>query len=114
MRRLQCEYCGEKFDGKLRRCPHCGGLNKLAYQYEINEGRETALDRAADGGEAGAVAQPKQGVVKPKTIEELKRFAAEHNLPLRDMRVHLGEDYSGPKAYGIYRAEDGRFVKQEG
>ena len=114
MKKLSCEYCGEKFDGKLRRCPHCGGMNKLAFQYEQNEAREAAAEKAARGEDGAAAApqatEPKQGVRKPKTIEELKLFAAEHDLPLRDMRVHLGEDYDGAKAYGIYRAEDGSFV----
>ncbi len=47
---------------------------------------------------------------KPATIEELKAFCEEKQMPLEKMRFFIGEDYSGPKAYGIYRADDGDFV----
>lgn len=46
----------------------------------------------------------------PKTIEELKAFSDEHNLPLKDMRFFLGEDFKEPKAFGIYKDDDGNFV----
>lgn len=39
----------------------------------------------------------------PSTIEELRAYCQRHNLPLADMRVFLGEDYRGAKAFGIYR-----------
>ena len=47
----------------------------------------------------------------PKTIEELKAWAKAMNLPLADMRTFIGEDYRGPKAFGIYKdPDDGTFV----
>lgn len=46
----------------------------------------------------------------PKTIEELKAFSDKHNLPLKDMRFFLGEDFKEPKAFGIYKDDDGNFV----
>ena len=46
----------------------------------------------------------------PKTIEELRAFAESHNLPLRDMRFFIGEDYKEPRAFGIYEESDGNFV----
>lgn len=39
----------------------------------------------------------------PKTLEELKIFAYENHIPLEKLHMHLGEDYSGAKAFGIYQ-----------
>ena len=39
----------------------------------------------------------------PKTLEELKTFAFENHIPLDKLHMHLGEDYPGPKAFGIYQ-----------
>lgn len=44
--------------------------------------------------------------VIPKTIDELKAFATENNIPLEKLHVHLDEDYHAPKAFGIYRDRD--------
>ena len=46
----------------------------------------------------------------PKTIEELKEFCRAYELPLERMRFFIGEDYKEPKAFGIFRNEDGKFV----
>ena len=46
----------------------------------------------------------------PKTIEELKEFCRAYDLPLERMRFFIGEDYKEPKAFGIFRNEDGKFV----
>lgn len=46
----------------------------------------------------------------PETIEELKAFCGEHNLPLEKMRFFIGEDYRGPRAFGIFRDADGNCV----
>lgn len=46
----------------------------------------------------------------PKTIEELKEFCRAYDLPLERMRFFIGEDYKEPKAFGIFKNEDGRFV----
>ena len=56
-------------------CPNCGAVNEN-------------LMRSADG--------------IPKTIEELKAFSDKHNLPLKDMRFFLGEDFKEPKAVSIH------------
>ena len=55
----------------------------------------------------GAEIQPPQ---EPKTIYELRWFCAQHNMPLAQMRFFLGEDYEGPRAFGIYQDDDGDFV----
>ena len=46
----------------------------------------------------------------PKTIYELRWFCAQHNMPLAQMRFFLGEDYEGPRAFGVYQDDDGDFV----
>ena len=82
--KIRCEYCEQFIDDTEETCPHCGAVNPAA-------------SRAASG--------------VPRTVEELKAFAERHNLPLAKMRVFLGENYTGPRAYGIYRDEDsGEFV----
>ena len=99
MKKRVCEYCGQKYDPTGLRCPHCGGPNPRA------ETSRPAAEAAADGETQG-----KRGVKKPATIAELRDFAVEHRLPLAKMRVHLGEDYRGARAYGVYQAENGDFV----
>ena len=46
----------------------------------------------------------------PQTIEELKAFCAEKGMPLEKMRFFIGENIQQPKAFGIYRDENDRFV----
>ena len=101
MKKITCEYCGEKFNDTAQRCPHCGGPNRLASQAQ-GESRLTEKDPRQSA--------KKRGAAKPRTIDELRAFAAAHKLPLDRMRVHLGEDYRGPKAFGIYQAKDGSYV----
>lgn len=74
--KIPCEYCGQMISEIEQTCPHCGAVNRR-------------LKRAAYG--------------VPTTIEELRAYCRYHNLPLADMRVFLGEDYRGAKAFGIYR-----------
>lgn len=74
--KIKCDYCGQFIEDTDMVCPHCGATNNAA-------------SRTASG--------------VPKTIEELKVFAAQHNLPLDKMRFFIGEDYSGPRAFGIYQ-----------
>ncbi|MBP5222315.1 MAG: hypothetical protein J6Z35_04040, partial [Lachnospiraceae bacterium] len=39
----------------------------------------------------------------PQTLEELQTFVIMHEIPLEKLHMHLGENYSGPNAYGIYQ-----------
>lgn len=77
----RCEYCGAFINDTDKVCPNCGGVNENVI-------------RSAEG--------------IPKTIEELKAYAAAHNLPLEQMRFFIGVDYREPKAFGIYE-ENGVF-----
>lgn len=64
--KVTCEYCGGYMQDTDETCPNCGDANQN-------------LRRGADG--------------IPRTIEELKAFAAEKNLPLSKMRFFLGMDF---------------------
>ena len=73
---IKCEYCDGFFDDQRENCPHCGATNKH-------------IRRVSDQ--------------NPRTIDELKKYVADHNVPVQQMHFHIGEDYKGPKAFGIYR-----------
>ena len=78
----KCEYCGSFINDTDKVCPHCGATNENVI-------------RSASG--------------IPKTIDELKEYAKENNLPLKQMRFFIGEDYKEPKAFGIFE-KDGIFT----
>ena len=77
--RVKCEYCGSWIDESDSACPNCGAPN-------------AKFKRAAEG--------------VPTTIDELKKWAAAHNLPLDQMRTYIGENHKGPRAFGIYYDEN--------
>ncbi len=82
--KIKCDWCGSWINDFDQVCPNCGGVNNN-------------YNRHANG--------------VPQTIEELKAWAKEMNLPLEEMRTFIGEDYKGAKAFGIYKDEtDGTFV----
>ena len=82
--KIKCDWCGSWINDFDQVCPNCGGVNNN-------------YNRHANG--------------VPQTIEELKVWAKEMNLPLEEMRTCIGEDYKGAKAFGIYKDEtDGTFV----
>ena len=82
--KIQCDYCGQMIPETAQVCPNCGAAN-------------SRVKRTAYG--------------VPATIEELRAYCSHHNLPLSDMRVFIGEDYRGAKAFGIYRDErTGHFI----
>ena len=82
--KVKCEYCESYIDDFEEHCPNCGAVNEN-------------MKRMANG--------------IPQTIEELKDFCVDHNLPLPKMRFYIGENYRLPKAYGIYKDEDtGEFI----
>lgn len=72
-----CEFCGQSIGDNLEKCPNCGA-NNAHYQ------------RAA--------------IKQPKTIEELKLWYEQNNLPPEDVtRFFIGKNYTSPKAYGIFK-----------
>lgn len=75
----KCPRCGEPLDPGAAFCPHCGVPND-AFITEL----------PPDG-------QP------PRTIEELRAWCLSKGMPLRQMRVFIGEDFDRPMAFGIYR-----------
>ena len=48
----------------------------------------------------------------PKTIEELKQWYVDRNLPAENVtRFFIGKDYKGAKAFGIYEDEEtGKYI----
>lgn len=81
--KVRCDYCRQMIDDGLDKCPNCGAT--------INKNR-TAKEQ-------------------PETIEELQEWYRQHNLPPEEVtRFFIGKDYREPKAFGIYRTDDGDFV----
>lgn len=83
--KITCSYCGGKFKDTMESCPNCGA--------------------------------PNEGVVRttssqPVTIEQLKEWYTSKGLPPYDVtRFFIGENYTKPKAFGIYKDErTGNFV----
>lgn len=76
---VKCNYCDNYFEDTLEKCPYCSAPNEHI--------RRTANKL-------------------PKTIDELKEYCRVNNVPVDKMRFHIGENYKGAKAYGIYRDGD--------
>ena len=81
MNKVKCGFCGSLMNTVDEKCPSCGAVN-------------TNYVRTSDD--------------TPKTIEELQEWCNDNGLDLKNMHIHLGEDYKGAKAFGIYR--DGSYV----
>ena len=80
---IKCEYCSGFFEDTLENCPHCGGINNN-------------IRRVTD--------------TTPKTIEELKKWYADRNLPpYETTRFFIGQNYTAPRAFGIYE-ENSEFI----
>ncbi len=82
--KIKCDYCGQMIDETLQTCPNCGaalsGANRMAH-------------------------------TQPQTIEELKQWYVDHNLPPEHVtRFFIGKNITEPKAFGIYKDENGDFV----
>ena len=78
----KCPYCGGVVRSDETICPHCGAAN-----------------------EAYVVDTPRT-VFRPRSIRELEEYCAERGMPLLRMRFFIGEDYRGPRAFGVYREGD--------
>ncbi len=83
--KIKCTYCRAFINDYDEVCPNCGGHNDN-------------LKRNANN--------------VPQTIEELKQWYVDHNLPnYYTTRFFIGENYLYPKAFGIYKDEQtGNFI----
>lgn len=93
----KCPFCGENTPAGAEFCPNCGTrlTEKPAVQTPDPAEKNTSGRARYD---------------KPRTIAELQAFCRDKGMPLEKMRFFIGEDYPAPRAFGIYRAEDGDFV----
>lgn len=74
---VKCDFCGSFMEDNEYSCPNCGATN-------------AHMKRTAPQ--------------TPKTIEELKNWYEERNLPpYETTRFFIGIDYKEPKAFGIYK-----------
>lgn len=83
--KVTCEFCNGYYDETQETCPSCGAPNPH-------------LKRVSSD--------------TPTTIEELKEWYANSNLPPEDVtRFFIGRNFTGAKAYGIYKNEtSGKFI----
>ena len=83
--KIKCEYCNSEINDYDEKCPNCGAVNNR-------------LNRTANDA--------------PKTIEQLKQWYIDRNLPDEMItRFFIGTNYSFPKAFGIYKDYNtGNFV----
>lgn len=80
---FKCDYCNGNYDDTLENCPHCGAQNNH-------------IRRVADA--------------TPKTIAELKQWYIDRKLPPSEVtRFFIGENYTKPRAFGIYE-ENGKYI----
>ena len=82
----KCIICSADVISCEKTCPHCGAVNE------------------------NFVSGSSPSFIWPKTIDELKEYCAQLKLPLTRLRFFIGENYQAPKAYGIYKAADDRFI----
>ena len=80
-RQVICRYCGASILTLNRFCPNCGAANP---EYT----------------------PPSTGPIIPETIAQLQEYCEIHRLPLKDIHFHIGENYTKPKAIGIFQSGD--------
>lgn len=76
--KIKCDFCESYFEDTESSCPYCGGANTAVGNHRFSNG-------------------------VPKTIEELKQWAEQCNVPLAEMRVYIGDNNYSPKCIGIYK-----------
>ena len=74
--KIKCEYCGNYLSDTDEKCPNCMAPN----EHLKRVGNEV-----------------------PQTIDELKLWYGEHNLPPEETtRFFIGKDIKEPRAFGVY------------
>jgi len=82
--KITCEYCNALFDDNSKFCPMCGAANKSIRLSTTNE---------------------------PITIDELRTWYTERNLPPYDVtRFYIGYNYNNVKSFGIYKQDKNFYV----
>ena len=83
--KIKCDYCGSFISDTEEKCPNCGAVNNHLQRNTM---------------------------AAPKTIEELKQWYKDRNLPPEETtRFFIGKNYEKPRAFGIYKDEtSGNFV----
>ncbi|MBR4461067.1 MAG: hypothetical protein IKS51_00570 [Erysipelotrichaceae bacterium] len=77
MPQIKCEYCGSYIEETDKKCPYCNAVNRN-------------FKRVVSG--------------TPQTIEELKQWYQDRNLPPEEVtRFFIGKDIREARAFGIYR-----------
>lgn len=81
--KIKCDYCSNTYEDTQPRCPSCGAPNPS----------QNPTDK------------------KPRTIEELAEWYQARKLPpYETTRFFIGINYQYPKAFGIYKDENGDFI----
>ncbi len=83
--KITCDYCGFTYEDTLENCPSCGAPNPTHKGVTVDS---------------------------PKTIEELRQWYRDRNLPPEEVtRFFIGTNYTEPRAFGIYFDENtGNYV----
>ncbi|MBR2760713.1 MAG: zinc-ribbon domain-containing protein [Solobacterium sp.] len=100
MTSVKCPYCGAMILSENRFCPNCGAANH-------------------------AYVLPGKSNPMPETIAELKEYCEMKKIPLKAIHFHIGENYRGARAIGIYRdgenvivyknkSDGSRFIRYQG
>lgn len=81
--KIKCDYCGNTYEEFQEKCPNCGAPNPSHHD----------------------------GDNQPRTIEELKKWYEDRHLPPPETtRFFIGVNYTKPRAFGIYRDDNGEFI----
>ena len=82
--KVKCNYCGALIEETSETCPKCGA--------PLSGSHRTAKEQ-------------------PKTIAELQEWYVAHHLPPEEItRFFIDKNITEPKAFGIYRDDNGDFV----
>ncbi|MBR1629979.1 MAG: zinc ribbon domain-containing protein [Lachnospiraceae bacterium] len=82
--KVKCDYCRQLIDEGEKNCPFCGASMPTSNRVASKQ---------------------------PKSIEELRQWYVDHNLPPeKTTRFFIGKNIKEPKAFGIYKDNTGDFV----